>query len=149
MATVVVQKGHCFRKSGATGTHREQEYTNLVGDGLANALRERGHVVHIVLADSAYPYPASDAFIALHCDGSSNSARRGASVGYANENGKRLASAWKRAHQRAGYGGGFLPDNYTAALSGYYGYGRARATYEFLAEHGTTTNVTDVTWLFD
>lgn len=148
MATITLQKGHCFRKSGATGTAREQEFVNGIGDILAKKLTDRGHVVHIVLADTASPYPASDAFIALHTDGSSDPNRRGASVGYANANGGRLAAAWKRAHQRRGYSGGFIRDNYTAALSGYYGYGRARATHEFLAEHGTTTNATDRDWLF-
>lgn len=148
MATVVIQKGHCFRRSGATGTHREQEFTNLVGDRLATALKARGHRVHIVLADTAAPYPASDAFIALHTDGSTKPERRGASVGYANENGKRLAHAWKRAHQRRGFPGGYLPDNYTEALRSYYGYSRAKANFEFLAEHGTTTNAADRDWLF-
>lgn len=148
MATIVVQKGHCFRKSGATGTAREQEFTNACGDVLAGKLKGLGHTVHVVLADTPAPYPASDAFISLHTDGSTSQSRRGASVGYPDEAGAVLARAWKRAHSRLGFPGGFLKDNYTAALRSYYGYSRARAKRRFLAEHGTTTNPADREWLF-
>ncbi|MDP8950084.1 MAG: hypothetical protein M3N00_07560 [Actinomycetota bacterium] len=62
--------------------------------------------------------------------------------------GRRLANAWKAAHQRQGFPGGFLADNYTKALRSYYGFGRARSPCRFLAEHGTTTNDADHAWLF-
>lgn len=149
MGTVCLQKGHCHRRSGATGTVREQEFTNRCGDLVAAQLRDLGHVVHVVLADTPAPYPASDAFVALHTDGSTDPSRRGASVGYPDAAGARLAHAWKAAHARLGFPGGFLRDNYTTALARYYGYGRARAPHRFLAEHGTTTNPADRTWLFD
>lgn len=147
MADVVVQMGHVPRKSGATGTHREQEFTRAVGPLLRWTLAERGHHVHLIGADD--PVPASDVFIALHTDGSTNPARRGASVGYPDDAGGQLASAWKRAHQRHGYPAGFLRDNYTEGLRQYYGFGRSTARWRFLAEHGTTTNTDDAQWLFN
>jgi hypothetical protein len=151
VSTITVQMGHVPRRTGATGTHREQEFTRSVGSRLAEQLRKLGHRVHLIGADD--PVPAADVFVALHCDGSSNPARRGASVGYPDAAGARLAAAWKRAHQRHGYPGGFLRDNYTPALASYYGFGRARALpggqrIRFLAEHGTTTNKSDEAWLF-
>ena len=146
MADVVVQAGHCHRRAGATGTHREQEFTWALGRRLRDLLAEHGHVVTLIGADD--PVPTSDAFVALHTDGSSNPRRRGASVGYPDAAGARLAAAWKRAHQRHGYPGGFLRDNYTPALRGYYGFRKSRAPVRFLAEHGTTTNRADELWLF-
>jgi len=147
MADVVVQSGHCFRRTGATGTHREQEFTAALGRRLGTLLAEHGHVATVIGADDRVPL--SDVFVALHTDGSSNRARRGASVGYPDAAGARLAAAWKRAHQRHGYPGGFLQDNYTAALRGYYGFRKSTAPVRFLAEHGTTTNRDDEVWLFE
>lgn len=144
---IVVQMGHCFRKTGATGTTREQEFASKVGPKLRDALVARGHKVTLIGADE--PVPRSNAFIALHTDGSSNPKRRGGSVGYPDAKSGILARAWKRAHQRNGYSAGFHPDNYTAALGGYYGFRKAVAEYEFLAEHGFTTNPEDQKWLFD
>lgn len=146
MADVVIQAGHCHRKTGATGTRREQEFAWAVGTRLVQRLAALGHKATLIGADSAVP--RSDVFVALHTDGSTNPSRRGASVGYPDSDGARLAAAWKRAHQRHGFPGGFLNDNYTAALRGYYGFGRSSAPIRFLAEHGTTTNRDDERWLF-
>lgn len=146
MAVIALQRGHCFRKTGATGTYKEQEFAAGVGAITADLLRQRGHHVYLLTADE--PVPGADVFVALHTDGATNPARRGASVGYPSAEGGRLARAWKAAHQLHGYPGGFLPDNYTDALRGYYGFGRSSARWEFLAEHGTTTNPDDVAWLF-
>lgn len=147
MTDVVLQLGHVPRTRGATGTLREQEFVRALGPLIAQRLRAHGYRVFVIGADDAVP--RSDAFIALHTDGSSNPARRGASVGYPDSPGAHLAAAWKRAHQRLGYPGGWLRDNYTAALSGYYGFRRSAAPFRFLAEHGTTTNPDDEQWLFD
>lgn len=144
---VVIQKGHAFRRKGATGTRREQEAVSAIGDRMGTRLANRGYRVTIVLADEGIP--ASDAFVALHTDGSANASRRGASVGYPDATGGELARAWKAAHQAvAGYNGGFLNDNYTTALRKYYGFGRSRARFEFLAEHATTTNGEDERFVF-
>jgi hypothetical protein len=147
VADVVVQAGHCHRTRGATGTHREQEFTWALGRRLRDALAAAGHTATLVGADDRVP--PSDVFVALHTDGSGNPRRRGASVGYPDDAGRALARAWKLEHQRGGFPGGFLADNYTAALRGYYGFRKSRAPVRFLAEHGTTTNRDDERWLFD
>jgi hypothetical protein len=145
MASVVIQMGHVARTSGATGTAWEQQAAREIATRLDPALRDRGHTVRVIGADD--PIPASDVFVALHCDGSTDANRRGASVGYPDAEGERLAKAWKRAHQRAGYTGGFHADNYTENLRRYYGFRRSKARFRFLAEHGTTTCPTDLEWL--
>lgn len=145
MATIVLQQGHVPRRTGATGTHREQEAAIKISGVLAGMLRGDGHTVKVIGADD--PVPASDAFIALHCDGSGDRARRGASVGYPDANGGKLAGLWKQEHSKI-YDGGWHRDNYTTNLSGYYGFRRSSAKYRFLAEHCTNTNATDEAWLF-
>lgn len=150
MARVCIQMGHVPRTKGATGTVREQEFAKALAPLIAARLRERGHAVDVIGADDAVP--AADVFVALHLDGSTNAERHGASVGYppSDESSARLAKAWKAAHQLvAGYSWGFLPDNYTANLSGYYGFRRSSADHEFLAEHGHATNADEQAWLFD
>lgn len=146
MGTVAIQRGHCFRTSGATGGRDEQRFTDEVGRRLAWRLGELGHRVHLLTADQAVPR-GLDVFVALHTDGNVNPAKRGASVGYNTDGGRRLAAAWKRAWQRAGFASGFLPDNYTAALRGYYGFGLSDARFEFLAEHGHHSNPAEYDWL--
>lgn len=146
MATVVLQEGHVARKTGRTGTWREQEAAIAVATRAAAGLKARGHTVLVVGADD--PIPTSDAFVAIHTDGSTNKNRRGASVGYPNATSARLAAAWKRRHQAAGYPGGFHADNYTPGLAGYYGFGKAHARFEILTELATTTNPADEQWLF-
>jgi hypothetical protein len=145
MATIVIQMGHVARTSGATGTMWEQQAVREIAGRLDPALRDRGHTVRVIGADDAVP--ASDVFVALHCDGSNDINRRGASVGYPDADGERLAKAWKRAHQRAGYSGGFHADNYTENLRRYYGFRKSRARFRFLAEHATTTCPADLGWL--
>lgn len=148
MAVVVIQMGHVPRTRGATGTVREQEFARALAPRIESRLVERGHHVSVIGADE--PVPRSDVFVALHLDGSLNRDRHGGSVGYpsSDSSSRRLAQAWKAAHQQAGYSWGFLPDNYTAALAGYYGFGRSSADHEFLAEHGHATNPEELAWLF-
>ena len=150
MPKIVIQMGHVPRTSGATGTHREQEFARTVGPRLTKALSDRGHKVYLIGADD--PVPFCDVFVSLHLDGNINRAIRGASVGYPSDNpgspSGRLAQAWKRWHQAHGFPGGFHRDNYTSGLRYYYGFRKSNAKYEFLAEHGTSTNSEDERWLF-
>lgn len=150
MTKVVVQMGHVARRTGATGTHREQEFARLVGSRLSSELSKRGHKVYLIGADDAVPN--CEVFVSLHLDGNRNTSIRGASVGYpSNSSGSpsgRLAQAWKRHHQRNGYPSGFHRDNYTEGLRYYYGFRSSIATFEYLAEHGTSTNPGDEAWLF-
>lgn len=125
MPILVVQMGHCYRKSGATGTTGEQDYATRVATACRNLLHGRGGwTVRTILADDALSLYRGDAFAAIHCDGSTSAAARGASIGYRNAEGQAFGQAWKRAYDARGWDG-FRPDNYTAALSGYYGTGNA------------------------
>lgn len=153
MIEVIVQLGHCYRTRGSTGTsgHRgtEQEFVSLVGHAMKSFLHTRGVTCETVLADERIP--DCEVFVALHQDGSTNIAARGASVGYptSNNNSARLGATWKAMYQLAGWPSGFRPDNYTSALSGYYGFRRVNATTKLLIEHGFATNRSDEDWMWD
>lgn len=147
MSRITIQRGHCFRTSGATGGRGEQKFADSVGKLMTDELRSLGHDVRLLTADESVPH-YRDVFVALHTDGSTNKNARGASVGYPYDSDGKLAQAWKRAHQRAGFPSGFYPDNYTENLRKYYGFGRAVGyRHEFLAEHGFHSNDNEYLWL--
>lgn len=152
---VVIQLGHCFRKRGATGTsgmwqgrrRTEQEFVEKVGRRMASILNAAGIDTRVTLADETVP--SSLVFVALHQDGSESRTARGASVGYPSVgDGGRLGQIWKALYQLAGWPSGFRPDNYTAALRGYYGFRRSNATARLLIEHGFATNPDDQAWMW-
>lgn len=152
MATVVVQMGHVPRTKGATGTsgHRgtEQEFARQLAPRIASRVEQLGHRCIVIGADD--PIPACDVFIALHQDGSVNAAARGASVGYpAGSGNERWAQAWKARYAKAGWPGGFRPDNYSAGLRNYYAWKRTSAPFRVLMEHGFATNKADADWMWD
>lgn len=144
MPTLIVQLGHCYRTAGATGTAGEQDFATAVGQACTQLLGGRGGwSVRPVLADST-TY-RGDAFVAVHCDGSTNSTARGASVGYRTPEGQRFGQDWKRAYATRGWPV-FRPDNYTGALVGYYGVRRAvnaGTRRAIIIEAGFLTNPTD------
>lgn len=126
MPTLVVQKGHCYRTTGATGTAGEQAFATSVADACVALLNGRnGWTVRVILADDPSGSYHGDAFAAIHGDGSLNTSVRGASVGYRTPEGQEFGQAWKRAYAARGWSGGFRPDNYTVALAQYYGTGTA------------------------
>jgi len=152
MARIVIQAGHYPRTSGATGTGgrdgdpTEQEFNIAAARACARRLAEVGHQGVVINADVPDASYRGDAFVAIHCDGSTSSSARGASVGYRTAEGQAFAGAFKRAYQAAGWSGGWRPDNYTAALAGYYGTKRAVAQgvrRAFVAEAGFLTNPAD------
>jgi hypothetical protein len=152
MALVVIQAGHYPRKRGSTGTGgldadpTEQEFTIAAAHACARALADVGHVAQVIWADVAPAAYAGDAFVAIHCDGSTNPSAHGASVGYRTSQGQAFGASWKRAYQAAGWRGGWRPDNYTPELAGYYGTKRAVEAGNrtaFIAEAGFLTNASD------
>jgi hypothetical protein len=124
MPVLIVQQGHCFRTSGATGTEGEQAYAVLVADACKRLLQRDGWSVNPTLADEN-DYRGA-AWVAIHCDGSIHPTARGASAGYRTPEGQAFAQSWQRAYAARGWPV-FRPDNYTAALSGYYGTKKAVA----------------------
>jgi len=156
MTDVIIQKGHCFRKKGATGTqsaHRgtEQAFVSRVADLMVPHLRSLGITAKTVLADPGW-LGSCKVFVALHQDGSTNKSARGASVGYPSSkatNSNRFTDIWKARYQAAGFPSGFRPDNYTGGLRGYYGYRLVDADVEVVLEHGFATNTADADWMWD
>jgi hypothetical protein len=146
MPVLVVQLGHCYRRTGATGTTGEQEYATKVGNACRALLHGRGGwSVRVILADDPASSYVGHAFFAIHCDGSTSPAARGASVGYRTPEGQAAAQAWKRAYAARGWPG-FRPDNYTTALAQYYGTGTAVARGNrraVILECGFRTNAED------
>lgn len=146
MPTLVVQMGHCYRTTGATGTTGEQAFTSAVGDACVRLLNGRdGWTVRKILADAPSTDYRGDAFVAVHCDGSTSTTARGASVGYRTPEGQALGQAWKRAYAARGWEG-FRVDNYTTALAQYYGTGTAVAQgtrRSIIVESGFLTNPED------
>lgn len=145
MPILVVQRGHCYRKTGATGTTGEQAYATAVADACVRLLHGKsGWTVRPTLADENYY--RGDAFVAIHCDGSTNPSARGASIGYRTPEGQVFGQAWKRFYAAHGWVGGFRPDNYTTALAQYYGTGNAVAAGNrraVILECGFRTNAAD------
>lgn len=145
MPILVVQLGHCYRTVGATGTTGEQAYAAKVGNACKALLSRNGWQVRAILADDAANLYAGDAFVAIHCDGSTSVTARGASIGYRTSEGQAFGQAWKRAYAARGWSG-FRPDNYTAALAQYYGTGTAVARGNrraVILECGFRTNAED------
>lgn len=146
MPTLVIQQGHCFRTTGATGTAGEQQYATRVANACAALINGHGGwQVRRILADAPVSQYAGDAFFAIHCDGSNSAAARGASIGYITPEGQAAGQAWKRAYAARGWPG-FRPDNYTPALQGYYGTRTAAAQGNrraVILETGFRTNAED------
>lgn len=146
MATLVVQMGHCYRTTGATGTAGEQAYAAAVAEACRALLDGRGGWwVRPILADNTSALYRGDAFVAVHCDGSTNPSARGASCGYRTPEGQAFGQAWKRAYEARGWVG-FRPDNYTTALAQYYGTGTAVSVGNrraIIIECGFLTNPAD------
>lgn len=149
---VWVQRGHCFRTRGATGTVNEQSYVNRVAHAAKRLLDDAGYPgrVTVALADTRIPR-GYDLFVALHCDGSYSKRASGASVGYRDDAGRRAARLWKRRYDARGWPYGFRGDNYTNGLRLYYGTrwaADAGVPAAFVLEHGFNTNPTrDWPWL--
>jgi hypothetical protein len=148
---IVIQAGHYPRTVGATGTGgldgdpTEQDFSIAAAHACAKYLQDAGHHGIVVWADIAPNQYRGDAFVAIHCDGSTSPAARGASAGYRTDEGQLFAETWKREYAARGWVG-FRPDNYTPALAGYYGVRGAVAVGNrtaFIAEAGFLTNPED------
>ena len=149
MPLLVLQTGHVGRTTGATGTAGEQAMTASVG-AKVKATCPAGWTCRVIAADVSEASYKGDVFVAVHGDGSTNRAVRGASVGYQNDSGRVLAATWKAAYTAQGWPGGWHKDNYTSALSGYYGMNHAArqgVTRRFILEVGMMTNPADRAWI--
>jgi hypothetical protein len=120
MPILVVEKGHCYRDSGSTGTIGEQDYATVAANAISAKIHgNSGWEVRQKLADAG-SY-SGNAFVAIHCDGSTNSTARGSSVGFQNNEGSTFGYDFMNAYAALGWTGGFRPPNYTEGLAEYYG----------------------------
>lgn len=162
VSVLVVQMGHVGRPRFAgdrasVGTAGEQDFTKRAAASCQRLLSRNGWTVRVINADPGYPNPTTlggnpeyyrgDAFVAIHCDGSENTARDGASFGY-RDGGRGFAQDIKGAYLlRTGREAAWLePDNYTTNLSQYYGTGLATSvgnTRAVIMECGFLTNPVD------
>lgn len=145
---VWIQRGHCFRRTGSTGTAgsgtTEQAYVDDIGRRAAVIMRDEGHAPTVALADTRVE-AGYDIFAALHCDGSTSKTASGASIGGRDATDLEVGRVWKARYTARGWPYGFRGDNYTDALRYYYGTGWAAAAgirYAFVLEHGFLTNPT-------
>jgi N-acetylmuramoyl-L-alanine amidase len=159
-ARVGLQLGHVPRTSGVTGTGgccgtTEQQYVTRLYDTVAPKLVAAGHTPIRILADPT-SYPVCDVFVAMHCDGSTDSSARGCSFGYRTDQSnaarsKALGDKWRERHNAVGYPGGNRGTNYTTGLANYYAldnvFARNANVRAIVAEFGFLTNPSDSGWL--
>lgn len=146
MTTVVVQRGHVPRTSGATGAPGEQQFAIDTAAKLKPILVGMGLNVRVIDADESASQYRGDFFVAIHYDSSGSSSANGASVGYQNSAGARFARAWKAAYRAEGWTRAFREDNYSPNLAGYYGVRNAIAagnSFAIITESGFHSNSDD------
>lgn len=153
----VIQAGHegGKRNSGtgvttSIGTGGEIDRTPVIADQITKNLRDAGYTVARV--GGVFPKKfTADIFMACHFDGSTTACASGTSFGYpegvpAGSN-KPSVDIFREAYVP------YVPfnamrDNFTKALSGYYGYSWVSTTIaEFLVEFGELTCPEDRAWL--
>jgi hypothetical protein len=126
--TVVVQRGHVPRTTGATGTSgidgdpTEQMFAIAAAEATRRKLEAVPDLaVRVIDADVPAASYQGDAFVAIHCDGNLDQTAHGASIGWQSPEGKAFGDLWKRAYTSAGWTRGWRADNNTPGLGGYYG----------------------------
>ena len=149
-ADVFIQAGHEGRTTGSTGAAgplgNEIEWTPIVADEATRILREGG--VDVVRAPAAIKgdYTVKVA-VFIHFDGSTPPCKSGASIGYKGESDQPAALAWKALYGKY-WPFRWMRDNFTANLSGYYGFGYTQTTdAEFVMELGEITCREQAEWL--
>ncbi|PZR56762.1 MAG: hypothetical protein DLM50_07410 [Candidatus Meridianibacter frigidus] len=154
-AAVLIGAGHQGRPQSCKffpshkcnlGAAGERELTPLVADEAAKILRAQGVSLVRVPADFSQHYRVQEA-VFLHFDGAQPPCSSRASIGYARQQDEAAARNWRQL-----YGGywpfGFHRDNFTANLSGYYGFRQVQASDAALViEFGELSCLPQRAWL--
>ena len=128
---------------GAAG---EREWTPVVADEATRVLRAHGYTVAREPADFDGTYDVRAA-IFIHFDGNETACGSGASIGYHTPASARAADLWRDDYKRY-FPFKFQPDNFTANLSGYYGFRQVHASDGALVlEMGEVTCPAQRAWL--
>jgi N-acetylmuramoyl-L-alanine amidase-like protein len=154
---ILLQKGHhAPRERGfedGTGAAGEQEVVGVLVDVVAAKLKaDKRFTVRVI--PGAVPANVKsggdevDAFVSFHCDGSSDSNRKGWGVGYPIDPinrgfAQRFAAEYARIQPSKR-----LSDNYTDNMLFYYGWSRVPTSGpEILVEHGFVSSPAEKRWL--
>jgi len=128
---------------GAAG---EREWTPIVADEAARALRAQGFSVAREPADFDGRFDVKAA-IFIHFDGSDQPCSTGASIGYHDPGSAAAAKLWRDLYSRY-FPYRFMTDNFTNNLRDYYGFRQVHASAGALVlELGEVTCPAERTWL--
>jgi hypothetical protein len=156
---VMVQAGHEGRPQSCAalrvkacnlgtglGAQLERNWTPVVADAAAAALRKEGYVVKRRPADYA-GHDRARAAVFLHFDGSAPACRSGASVGFPQAADAAFARAWETAY-RPRFPFRFAGENITKNEAQYYGFRKVDAPRRtLLIEFGEMTCSAQERWL--
>lgn len=154
MRRLLIQAGHVApREPGfepGTGTTREQELARTIQTRLSGLLSADGRFVVTLCPGDIPDGWEGDLFLALHGDGSSNTASSGYCFGYPEGSAASKAFTLLLAGEYEKLPGHppHRKDNYTGGLRRYYGWRRVNAPVKVLVEHGFLTNPAERDWLF-
>lgn len=154
---ILLQKGHHAPMEPGhetqTGASGERETVGVLVDRLASLLNidRRFHVQVIpgrIPPDVRDVKNVCDAFVAFHCDGSTDPRRGGWGVGYPPHPINRAFARTVATEIREFHRSPQLEDNYTANMSGYYAWNDIDiAGPELLVEHGFSSNPVERAWM--
>ena len=160
MRTIRIQTGHYGRTSGATGAYNprlkigEAQYNNLMAVEIERIVKSLPNDFNWeFVGPDERGGTGADGFIALHHDGSDNPAVNRPSVGYppSSATSKGFAQVWKKRYGTIAGALDFRNDNYTRALSGYYGFSwtySGTADFKVVVEFEFITADERVSWLY-
>ena len=151
---LLLQAGHVAPREigfeSGTGTSGEQTLVHPIEHELIQLLDRDGRF-NVTHSHGDVPDGwKGDLFLALHGDGSADPEASGFSFGYPPgcSECKRLADTFAAWYEQIPGAPKRRSDNYTDALSGYYGWRRTDAPAKLLVEHGFLSNPGERTWLF-
>lgn len=128
---------------GAAG---ERQWTPIVADEVARALRAQGFTVAREPADFDGTFDVKAA-VFIHFDGSDTPCSTGASIGYHDPASAPAAQAWRKLYSHY-FPYHFMTDNFTTNLSNYYGFRQVHASAGALViELGEVTCPAERAWL--
>lgn len=131
---------------GAGSNPRERDWTPIVADAAATALRRAGFTVIRRPADYA-AHDTARAAIFIHFDGSAPPCKSGASVGFPAGTDRAFVDAWE-ARYRALFPFRFVGENFTSNEAHYYGFRKVDSPGKaMLIEFGEITCPAQEAWL--
>ncbi len=149
---IVIQAGHQNTPDDKTGGSgplgKEIDWTPIVADEAVRILRAAAVdalKLDASIKGTSHRWECAIA-VSVHFDDPDDGVS-GASIGYPKPADKPVATAWKDFY-KAIYPFGWMKDNFTSNLSGYYGYKYWNTTDgKFLIEFGDLGNTPQATWL--